>query len=53
MSAADYRAAATGALELIGAPVAADWDIELAPAMEAIGKSVHEEQVCESLLGDL
>ena len=53
MSAADYRAAANGALELTGAPVPASWDIELTTAMEVVGKSVHEEQVCETLLGDL
>jgi uncharacterized protein (TIGR02679 family) len=53
MSAADYRAAATGPLELSGPTVAASWDIALMPLMRETGRAVHEEQVTETLLSDL
>lgn len=53
MDAADYLAAvrrAPAAVELAGAPVAAAWDPELAPAMEAHGVAVHEEAVVTEIL---
>jgi len=60
MSAADYeqhvRAArdrATPLQPLSGQPVAAGWDQELAPAMQALGVAVQEESALELLLTDL
>jgi uncharacterized protein (TIGR02679 family) len=53
MNASDYRIAATGALELSGIPVVASWDEELMPAMCALGRVVHEEQVLDDLMADL
>ena len=38
---------------LIGPTVATPWDRELAAAMTAIGRAVHEEALVEVLLGDL
>ena len=51
-TAADYRRT-TGGTELTGRPVAATWDPDLAPAMRAAGRAVHEEQVIDDLLADL
>lgn len=46
--------AATASLPpLEGAPVAASWDPDLAPAMERAGTAVEEEAVIEVLLEDL
>ena len=53
MSASHYRLAATGTLGLSGPPVAASWDDELMPAMSALGRAIHEEQVLDELLPDL
>jgi uncharacterized protein (TIGR02679 family) len=53
MNAPDYRAAAIHSLALSGLPVAATWDSELMPAMQELGRAVHEEQVIEILIGDL
>ena len=60
MSATDYeehvrmaRDRATPLQMLSGQPVAAVWDLELAPAMQALGVSVQEESVLELLLRDL
>jgi uncharacterized protein (TIGR02679 family) len=53
MAASDYSAAATGPLLLAGTPIAASWDPDLMPAMQAIGKVLHEEQVTELLVADL
>ncbi len=60
MSAADYeqhvRAArdrATPLQPLSGQPVIAEWDPELAPAMQALGVGVQEESALELLLIDL
>jgi uncharacterized protein (TIGR02679 family) len=53
LSASDYQMAATGALALSGAAVAASWDDELMPAMLARGRAVHEEQVLDDLIKDL
>jgi hypothetical protein len=49
---ADYRAA-LGGRALEGSPVAAAWDPGLQAAMLAGGRTVHEEEVLEALLGDL
>lgn len=49
---AAYRAT-SGGTPLTGEPVEARWDADLAPAMRAEGRAVHEEQVLEGLLGDL
>lgn len=38
---------------LTGAPVPADWDAALSPAMSRAGRGMHEEAVIEELLGDL
>lgn len=55
--AGDYEAACSAAPgkepDLAGAPVAAAWDAELAPAMERRGFAVAEEAVAETLLRDL
>jgi uncharacterized protein (TIGR02679 family) len=60
MAAVDYeqhvRAArdrATPLQPLSGQPVVAEWDPELAPAMEALGVGVQEESALELLLTDL
>lgn len=60
MTAADYEYLATRAelygtpsLPLAGPRVAAVWDAELAPTMEAFGVALHEECALEPLLGDL
>lgn len=54
MGHADYEAAAVAAgVPLTGEPDEACWDAELAPAMAAQRRAVHEEQVVEELLGDL
>lgn len=60
MSAADYeehvraaRGRGTPLQPLSGLPVAAEWDAELAPAMQALGVGVQEESALELLLGDL
>lgn len=60
MSAGDYehlaartQAAGTPQLALAGSPVEADWDAELAPAMETLGLALHEESALDSLLEDL
>ncbi len=53
MTTADYRRAAKGALALSGPPVAARWDDLLMPAMLALGRAVHEEQVLDELMSDL
>ena len=60
MAACDYeqhvRAArdrATPLQPLSGQPVAAEWDPELAPAMQALGVAVQEESALELLLTDL
>lgn len=60
MEAGDYEYLATRAelqgtpqLLLAGAPVAAVWDGELAPAMEALGIALHEEAALDLLLEDL
>jgi uncharacterized protein (TIGR02679 family) len=53
LSTSDYHSAATGALALSGAAVAATWDCELMPAMLARGRAVHEEQVIDELIKDL
>lgn len=50
--ASTYRAT-TGGTPLTGEPVEASWDPDLASAMRAEGRAVHEEQVLEELLGDL
>lgn len=55
-AAADYRrAVCRGAAgpPLAGEPVAAAWDLDLAPAMTADGRVVEEEQVLDDLLADL
>ena len=53
-----FRAEDLDALDLPGAPLAgtrveATWDRDLATALEARGRRLEEEQVLESLLGDL
>jgi hypothetical protein len=60
MSAADYeqhvhaaRDRATPLQPLSGQPVVAEWDPELAPAMQALGVGVQEESALELLLTDL
>jgi len=55
-TAPDYRRALETEAERPGLgdrPVAAQWDPDLAPAMEAAGVAVEEETVLEELLGDL
>lgn len=57
MGAHDYETAVTAArgelAELTGTPVAATWDGDLAAAMEAAGRAVHEELVLTALVDDL
>jgi uncharacterized protein (TIGR02679 family) len=60
MTAADYeehvrtaRDRGTPLQPLSGQPTAAEWDPELAPAMQAIGVGVQEESALELLLTDL
>ncbi|WP_405583378.1 TIGR02679 family protein [Streptomyces sp. NBC_01190] len=60
MSAEDYErlAARTQAqgvpqLPLTGRPVDADWDADLAPAMEALSIALHEESTLDLLVDDL
>lgn len=54
MGRADYLAAPDASVPLDGAgPVEASWDPDLATAMAARGRAVHEEQVLERLLADL
>jgi uncharacterized protein (TIGR02679 family) len=55
-TAADYRAALadpTPTLPLEGKPTAADWDPDLAAAMEEAGLAVEEEALVEILVEDL
>ena len=52
MTVEDY-AAGHGSVALLGPPVEATWDPELAPAMRARGLAVHEEAVLDLLLGRL
>ncbi|UUU21577.1 TIGR02679 family protein [Streptomyces sp. DSM 40750] len=40
-------------LPLVGTPVEATWDAELAPTMEALGVALHEEAALDLLLEDL
>lgn len=52
----DYEraiAAGLGTVELAGRPSPSPWDDELAPAMEAVGLAIYEEQVLSELLDDL
>jgi uncharacterized protein (TIGR02679 family) len=52
----DYRAAVQrglGTVALAGRTAASPWDEDLAPAMEASGVAVYEEQVLDTLLDDL
>ena len=51
-AAAAYRST-SGGTPLAGEAIEAIWDPELAVAMRAEGRTVHEEQVLEGLLGDL
>src|SRR5262249_10222174 len=51
-SAADY-CRASGSLPLTGAPTEASWDPDLRRAMVEAGRSIHEEQLLETLLPDL
>jgi uncharacterized protein (TIGR02679 family) len=60
MSAIDYeehvriaRGRGTPLQPLSGAPVDAEWDPELAPAMQSVGVGVQEESALELLLADL
>ena len=60
MTAADYeehvriaRGRATPLQPLSGQPIAAEWDPELTPAMQAIGVGIQEESALELLLADL
>ena len=60
MTAADYeehvriaRGRATPLQPLSGQPTAAEWDPELAPAMQMIGVGIQEESALELLLADL
>ena len=60
MLAADYEQAVLHAQQrgsvlqpLPGQPVQAGWDAELAPAMESLGVTVHEESCLELLIEDL
>jgi uncharacterized protein (TIGR02679 family) len=49
MSVDDYTSG-QGSVALLGGPVEAAWDPELAPAMRARGLAVHEEAVLDLLL---
>ncbi|MCX5203126.1 TIGR02679 family protein [Streptomyces sp. NBC_00237] len=51
--AARTQTAGTPPLLLTGPPVAADWDAELGPAMEALSLALHEEAALDTLLEDL
>lgn len=51
--AVDYQAAAGRGRPLRGTSSAASWDADLAPAMEAAGRAIHEEQVLGPLIEDL
>jgi uncharacterized protein (TIGR02679 family) len=60
MSASDYeehvrvaRDRATPLQSLSGRPTVAEWDQELAPAMESIGLGIQEESILELLVADL
>lgn len=54
MSTADYEAhARADAPPLVGAPVEAGWDPDLAASMRAFGRSLHEESVLPVLLDRL
>lgn len=52
----DYEQAVAdglGSVELAGRPSSSPWDERLAPAMEAAGVAIYEEQVLRRLLDDL
>ncbi len=54
--AADYEQALAdglGTVELTCRPTTSPWDRKLAPAMDAGGLAIYEEQVLNDLLGDL
>jgi hypothetical protein len=52
--AVDYRAGVAGTEPiLLGRPVAASWDDQLAEAMVELGGALHEESVIEMLMSDL
>lgn len=53
MRTTDYEAAAHRGPPLRRVPDVALWDADLAPAMAARGRAVHEEQVLDLLLADL
>lgn len=60
MSAEDYESLATAVrargvphLPLDGPRVDADWDLDLAPVMAALGVALHEEATLDLLVGDL
>ncbi|MGW2591913.1 TIGR02679 family protein [Streptomyces sp. NPDC001515] len=60
MNAEDYerlamRSQAEGIppLPLVGDPVSAEWDMDLAPAMAALGLALHEEATLDLLVNDL
>ncbi|WP_430789463.1 TIGR02679 family protein [Actinoplanes sp. G11-F43] len=53
MSGIDYLDAEATGLPLTGAPAASPWDRSLAEAMTAAGRSVMEERLIGTLLGDL
>ncbi|WP_330279091.1 DUF2399 domain-containing protein [Streptomyces sp. NBC_00569] len=40
-------------LALDGQPVSADWDPDLAPAMNALGVALHDEATVDFLVADL
>ncbi len=46
-------AAGLGSVELAGRPSSSPWDDELAPAMDAAGMAIYEEQVITDLFDDL
>lgn len=51
MGRSDYEAAAASAGRQLGAaPPEASWDLELAPAIMARGRAVHEEQLLDELV---
>ncbi len=49
MTVDDYTSG-QGSVALLGGPVEASWDAEVAPAMRALGLAVHEEAVLDRLL---
>jgi uncharacterized protein (TIGR02679 family) len=53
MDRVDYEAASDTGIPLSGTKVTADWDPGLAPRMSALGKTVHEEAVLDSLFSEL